>query len=122
MIGYQAGYSSIAPASNNLFIGGNAGYRNTIGSGNLFLGNNAGYLNTVANSSTIVGYQAGYSGGGYASAILGYQAGYSLTTATGSVAVGYQALYPVHRAWETRLRSGSVIFEHFGNWKYRNRI
>lgn len=48
-VGYKSGYSAVTGTGQNVFLGANAGYSLTSGSGNIFIGYNAGYSETGSN-------------------------------------------------------------------------
>ena len=96
-IGYQAGYSNIR-GKNNIFLGYQAGYSNIgrpvsfHGIKNIFIGDQAGYLNKEGSWNTFLGYQAGYSSIGVNSNIfIGEKAGYLFTSGRANIFIGDQA-------------------------------
>ena len=84
IIGYEAGMNMGAipgltfRVGQNVFIGAQAGYKDTEGSDNIFVGDRAGYENTKGHGNTFLGYQAGYGNTkGLFNVYIGRQAGYS---------------------------------------------
>ncbi|MDF1867314.1 MAG: hypothetical protein P1U70_20940, partial [Saprospiraceae bacterium] len=59
-IGYQAGNKNTT-GYNNIFFSHEAGYNNTTGHQNIFLGALSGFLNTTGNNNVFLGRQSGYS-------------------------------------------------------------
>ena len=100
-IGTQAGYKDTL-GSRNTFVGSKVGYENTEGHDNVFLGTETGYGNTKGGKNVYIGYQAGYSYDDIADApladfdskqnvFIGYQAGKDNTKGYGNTFIGYQA-------------------------------
>jgi hypothetical protein len=73
--GKSSGYSFIGDASNNVFIGSNAGMSNIFGNDNVYIGSGAGQQNVSGQTNVFLGPYAGYGGGG-SSICIGQQAGY----------------------------------------------
>ena len=87
-LGFNAG-SRNTTGQNNTLIGQNAGQVNTTGTYNTFIGNSAGANNTIASNNLFVGYQAGVSNTtGANNTFLGYSSGYANTTGAGNVFIG----------------------------------
>jgi hypothetical protein len=77
----------------NLFIGVNAGRVNS-GIPNTFIGGNAGYSNTLGGENVAIGYQALFSNTmGFTNSALGNNALYSNITGSNNVAIGDGSLY-----------------------------
>jgi hypothetical protein len=74
--GKSSGYSFIDNASDNVFIGSNAGGWNIGGNDNIFIGSNAGGQNVSGQNNVFLGPGAGYGGGG-SSICIGQFAGYT---------------------------------------------
>lgn len=89
-IGGNAG--SVNTASNNLFIGYQAGKSNSSGTPNIFIGHNSGYSNLTGTNNTFTGYESGYLATGSNNTFYGYYAGHGITTGIGNVGIGYYAL------------------------------
>ena len=86
------------PATDNLFIGTDAGRDNTTGNGNynVGIGISAMQENETGDGNTIIGYESGkgVADSSYSNnTIMGYQSGYDLTTSPSNVMIGYQAGY-----------------------------
>jgi hypothetical protein len=91
-IGYEAGYLSVA--NDNIFVGTNAGVKNTTGTNNIFVGQNTGTGNNpnnqqIGDNNIFVGTSAGNANeNGYRNIFLGYQAGKSSIGGSKNVFIG----------------------------------
>jgi len=92
-IGWRAGQFAGTTAGSNVFVGPQAGQRNT-GSNSTVVGRNAG-INTTGSNNVTIGRSAAQGVQGtstYENTVaVGYQALTALTTGAGNTAVGYQA-------------------------------
>jgi len=92
-IGWRAGQYAGTTAGSNVFVGPQAGQRNT-GSNSTVVGRNAG-INTTGSNNVTIGRSAAQGVQGtstYENTVaVGYEALTALTTGTGNTAVGYQA-------------------------------
>ena len=90
-IGYQAGYYNTFGYYNN-FFGRYAGRSNTFGSNNNFFGSDAGFSNTEGSYNNFFGHCAGFSNtfGSYNN-FLGGRAGFANTTGSGNIFFGGSA-------------------------------
>ena len=77
IIGAYAGQS--LTVGNTIFIGHNAGYKNTDGVYSVLIGNDVAFNNTSAKNSVMIGYQAGYNSESDNNVFIGYKAGYNET-------------------------------------------
>jgi len=89
VLGYYAGYHMTT--SSNVVIGANAGEWN-YGNGSVFVGYQAGNKNTYGDYNTFLGYQAGFTNAGDYDydTFVGYQAGYASIRGLNSC-LGYQS-------------------------------
>jgi len=87
-VGVQAGYDNTAGAGNS-FLGYRAGYANTTGAGNSFMGKSVAYSNTTGSNNTFLGFEsalANTTGGN--NSYLGHSAGYNNLTGSANAAFG----------------------------------
>ncbi len=89
-VGYQAGKANTTGAS-NLFSGYGAGMSNISGSFNVFLGYNSGQFNVMGTDNTFLGFQAGYNASTSYNTFIGSYAGYSTTIGWNNTMVGYNS-------------------------------
>ncbi|QHT70868.1 tail fiber domain-containing protein [Rhodocytophaga rosea] len=90
MLGYRAGYSNTA--SNNTFIGKEAGFKTTTGSVNTFIGGEAGYNNISGSNNVFVGrLTAQNNNAGFENTFLGNSAGSVNTIGNKNTSLGYLA-------------------------------
>jgi len=79
-------------ASNNIFIGYQAGKSNTTGYQNYFFGHQSGFNNTTGYQNYFFGYQSGFNNTtGYQNYFFGYQSGFYNTIGVGNHFFGYQS-------------------------------
>ena len=86
------GIGSISTTLGNVYIGQNAGQRNTTGYLNIFFGENAGQSNTTGNGNVYIGQNVGIlNTTGYQNVIIGQTAGGSITTGYNTTLIGNYA-------------------------------
>ena len=93
-IGHSAGYfwDATTPKGNetgsdNIFIGFKAGAKSNA-SNNVFIGNNAGFENIAGSKNVFIGYEAGKANTAGTNTFIGFGAGKAVTTGTGNVFLG----------------------------------
>ena len=94
-LGYQAGNGINATSSNginNVFVGHQAGFRNTSGGGNVIMGAFAGDNNSTGGSNVFIGLDAGNQNTtGSNNIAIGANAGNATTTTSNNINIGFQA-------------------------------
>ena len=87
-LGTNSGQATNGAASNNTFIGMNAGRNNGTVSNNTFIGSNAGQANTVGFQNVFVGSSAGTANTASRNVYIGHFAALKATTGTRNVIIG----------------------------------